>query len=92
MAIDKKYVEDCISRLTPREKEILYWKCHGKTNDQISEELVISINTVNDHFRDIYPKLGVEFQERKGRLDKLQNIFCPLFLEIYTPPETVVEE
>jgi DNA-binding CsgD family transcriptional regulator len=45
--------------LTPREKEILALVAAGYTNEDISETLEISTNTVKYHLRGIYQALGV---------------------------------
>ena len=46
--------------LTPREREVLSWLMHGKTNAEIAMILEIKPATVNKHLERIYPKLGVE--------------------------------
>lgn len=43
--------------ISPREKEILSWACEGKTDDEISLILDISINTVRFHWKKIFVKL-----------------------------------
>jgi two-component system nitrate/nitrite response regulator NarL len=43
--------------LTPREKEILMYVGAGKTNREISDELVIAENTVKNHIKNILEKL-----------------------------------
>ncbi|ESQ80499.1 LuxR family transcriptional regulator [Asticcacaulis sp. YBE204] len=45
--------------LSSREREILTWVAHGKTDDDIGCILGISSNTVDYHIRNIYGKLGV---------------------------------
>ena len=45
--------------ITPREKEIVERICDGKTNNQIADELFISLQTVKTHTYRIYRKLGV---------------------------------
>lgn len=54
--------EDVIlfSELTAREKEILGYICDGKSTREISEELYISLHTVETHRRKILSKLGVK--------------------------------
>ena len=50
---------DLVSDLSPREVEVLRLLAAGKSNQQIADELVISINTVNRHVSNIYAKAGV---------------------------------
>ena len=46
-------------KLSKREMEISELVSKGRTNEQISEELWISVNTVKKHLRNIYEKLEV---------------------------------
>ncbi|MCR6480873.1 autoinducer binding domain-containing protein [Variovorax sp. ZS18.2.2] len=45
--------------LTEREIEILKWSADGKTSDEISTILIISVNTVNFHVKNALTKLSV---------------------------------
>ena len=45
--------------LTEREHEILALIAHGQTNEQIAEQLVVSIKTVRNHVSTIFSKLQV---------------------------------
>jgi DNA-binding NarL/FixJ family response regulator len=45
--------------LTEREREILALIAHGRTNEQIAEQLVVSIKTVRNHVSTIFSKLQV---------------------------------
>lgn len=45
------------SPLTPREREILQWSAHGKTNEDVSCILGIATHTVESHQRNIRDKL-----------------------------------
>lgn len=46
-------------QLTPREKEILGLAAKGMNTKQIAQSLSISTQTIRSHFKNIYPKLGV---------------------------------
>ncbi|VEH02521.1 transcriptional regulator NarL [Slackia heliotrinireducens] len=50
-------------QLTPRESEVLALLMEGKRPKAISDELVISINTVRLHVKGIYAKMGVHSRE-----------------------------
>lgn len=45
--------------LTPREREVLALMAEGRTNREISQELVISVKTTSIHVSNILAKLGV---------------------------------
>lgn len=47
------------ARLTPRELEVLLEVAQGKTNQAISEELFLSVKTVDTHVANAMKKLGV---------------------------------
>jgi DNA-binding NarL/FixJ family response regulator len=46
-------------RLSAREREVLDLAAEGMTTSQIAGHLSISTLTVRTHFKNIYPKLGV---------------------------------
>jgi two-component system response regulator NreC len=61
--------------LTPREKEVLQHVAKGLTNQQIADQLIISVRTVETHRANIMDKLGfknraelVKYAMRKGYL------------------------
>ena len=45
--------------ITKREKDIVEAICKGMTNQQIADELFISLQTVKDHTHRIYSKIGI---------------------------------
>ncbi|MBC2840411.1 helix-turn-helix transcriptional regulator [Robiginitalea sp. SC105] len=45
--------------ISPREEEVIGKICEGKTNQQIADELFISLQTVKDHTHRIYTKIGI---------------------------------
>jgi NarL family two-component system response regulator LiaR len=48
---------DPLSKLTPREMEVLHWLANGSSNREIAEQLVISDYTVKGHVSNILSKL-----------------------------------
>jgi DNA-binding CsgD family transcriptional regulator/pimeloyl-ACP methyl ester carboxylesterase len=52
--------------LSPREIEVLRLLAAGKSNQQIADELVISLFTVNRHVSNIYAKTGVANRAEAG--------------------------
>lgn len=56
-------------RITKREMEIVEQICKGKTNQQIADELFISLQTVKDHTHRIYTKIGIN-----GRMKLVQLV------------------
>lgn len=56
---DKKELIYSTYEITNREKEVIEQICLGKTNQQIADELFISLQTVKDHTHRIYTKIGI---------------------------------
>ncbi len=54
-----KLIDDDSDSLSPREREILRHIVQGRSNREICEEMLISINTVKFHVKNVYEKLGV---------------------------------
>jgi pimeloyl-ACP methyl ester carboxylesterase/DNA-binding CsgD family transcriptional regulator len=52
--------QDAISRLTPREQEVLRCVARGLSNEQIADRLAIASKTVRNHVTRIYRKLDVD--------------------------------
>jgi DNA-binding CsgD family transcriptional regulator len=61
-------IEGPLSRLTPREREVLDRLATGATNRAIAGELVISEKTVSVHVSNVLAKLGVENRGAAGAL------------------------
>jgi two-component system, NarL family, response regulator NreC len=49
-----------LPKLTPPEHEILALIINEYTNDEIAKELKISVQTVNEHSRNMFVKLGTD--------------------------------
>ena len=52
-------LQNKLPKLTKREKEVLLLISNGLTNNQISEKLFISIDTVDSHRKNLYSKMNV---------------------------------
>ena len=46
-------------RLTPRQREVIIRKAEGKTYGQVAYELGVTEQTVKNHLRTVYDKVGV---------------------------------
>jgi DNA-binding NarL/FixJ family response regulator len=53
-------LRNTIPILTKREKEVLAYIAEGLTNPQISQQLFISIDTVDSHRKNLHTKLNVK--------------------------------
>lgn len=62
--------------LTTREKEILGYICDGKSTREISEDLFISLHTVETHRRKILKKLGVKNTAAMVKAAIVQNLYA----------------
>ncbi len=51
--------EDPLAELTPREREVLVLMAEGRSNQGISEELMVSEGAVEKHVTSIFGKLGL---------------------------------
>lgn len=67
--IDQKVMETY--SLSKREMDIAHLVCAGMSNPEIAANLFISVRTVENHLRSIYPKVGVH--NRTGLVSQLSN-------------------
>jgi DNA-binding NarL/FixJ family response regulator len=51
--------DGALDQLTPRECDVALLAARGLTNRQIGAELNLSVNTVSNHLKRVYAKLGV---------------------------------
>jgi DNA-binding NarL/FixJ family response regulator len=58
---------DELTRLTPREREVLSLMAEGLSNAGIGEQLVISQGAVEKHITNVFMKLGLEPEEGAHR-------------------------
>ena len=66
-----------VALLTSREEEILRLMGDGLTNQEIADELVISLYTVKRHATNIYNKLSVNNRRQAVRTAQQLGIFPP---------------
>lgn len=62
--------DDVVTKLSPRELDILSALQDGASNSQIARQLFLSENTVKHHIHSILEKLGVENRRQAGALAK----------------------
>jgi LuxR family maltose regulon positive regulatory protein len=71
IAPDKRPQAELVEALSDREIEVLEQIAKGHTNQEIAQELILSLYTVKSHARNIYSKLGVKNRTEavaRGRL------------------------
>jgi DNA-binding NarL/FixJ family response regulator len=68
--------------LTPREQEIISLIARGAGTPQIADELILSRDTVRDHVKAIFAKVGVT---SRGEL------VAKLFADFYEPAHTAAD-
>ena len=59
--------------ITEREKDIIGCMIEGLNNNEISEKLFISKNTVKRHIQNIYEKLNIENKIKLFNILKIKN-------------------
>ena len=66
-----------LTRLTPREHEVLAWLSSGKTNNMIAQHLGISGGTVKIHVRSILRKLKITSRMEAAIIAVKHGIYQP---------------
>jgi DNA-binding NarL/FixJ family response regulator len=64
-------------QLTPREIEVLRLIAEGRSNQEIAQELVISINTVTNHVKNILGKTGTANRTEAAGFAHRQGLTAP---------------
>src|ERR1700687_3593532 len=57
--ITEEQIQQRLAELTPRESAALYWRCQGKTIDEITVAMGVEEKTVALHLARVYQKLGL---------------------------------
>jgi DNA-binding NarL/FixJ family response regulator len=68
----KEINENLLSKITKREYELLNQIHQGKSNQQLAEIFLISLNTVKSHLKNVYSKLEVD--SRVSALSKIRKM------------------
>jgi len=76
-----------LTKLSKREREVLWLVCGGHSYDEISEKLYITVPTVKANMGRVYVKLGLDQMTRAERTKAIHQIYCPLMREVELPPE-----
>jgi len=63
-----------LTRLSPREVDVLRELESGATNVVIAQRLFLSENTVKHHIRNVLDKLGVENRRQAGLLARQNGV------------------
>jgi DNA-binding NarL/FixJ family response regulator len=63
-----------VSKLSPRELDVLRELGTGATNQEIAGRLYLSENTVKHHIRSVLEKLGVENRRQAGEVARLSHL------------------
>lgn len=66
--------KDLLTKLSPRELDILYELQDGASNMEIARNLYLSENTVKHHIHSVLEKLGVENRRQAGALAKQMGL------------------
>ena len=63
--------------LSGREREVLNHLADGSSSKEIGEHLVLSLNTVNFHLRNLYQKLGVRSRTQANKVGEQAGLLNP---------------
>jgi DNA-binding CsgD family transcriptional regulator len=69
IAAESDTLERAVSRygLSKREREVAVLLCHGRTNQEIADELFVALQTIKDHNYRIFQKVGVRNRTELAR-------------------------
>jgi len=65
--VGRRRERDPLAELTAREQQVLALMAQGLTNAALSEELFVSVKTVEGYIRNVFTKLGLQPGEREHR-------------------------
>lgn len=65
--VSRRRERDLLAELTDRERQVLALMAQGLTNAALSEQLFVSVKTVEGYIRNVFTKLGLQPGEREHR-------------------------
>jgi DNA-binding NarL/FixJ family response regulator len=65
--LSKRRVDDPLTRLTPREREVLELMASGHSNQGIADRLVITVRAVEKYVSTVFDKLGIPSTSSQSR-------------------------
>ncbi len=87
--MNSKNSKELLSKLSPRQLEVIIRVCKGYGYQAIAEELFFSKSAVKAHMTAVYKKLDLFHLSKDDRKFQLRLIYCPLLQEI---EETLPQE
>ena len=78
---ERAWLDDALSALTTREREVAFAVCEGGDHEQVAASLCIAVPTLRTHLMRIHQKLGAE-----SKVDVVRFVSARL-LEIYRDRE-----
>ena len=69
--------QDPLKELTPREMDVLKLIAEGKTNDEIAQQFVVSVNTVKGHVSNILSKLHLQDRTQAASFAWREGVLRP---------------
>ena len=76
--MNSKNSKKLLSKLSPRQLEMVIRVCKGYSYPAIAKELLFSLSSVKNHMTAVYEKLDLSHLSRDDRKFQLRLIYCPL--------------
>jgi DNA-binding CsgD family transcriptional regulator len=87
--MNSKNSKKLLSKLSPRQLEVVIRVCKGYSYPAIAKELFFSLSSVKNHMTAVYEKLDLSHLSKDDRKFQLRLVYCPLLQEI---EETLSQE
>jgi len=87
--MNSKNSKKLLSKLSPRQLEVVIRVCKGYSYPAIAKELFFSLSSVKNHMTAVYEKLDLSHLSKDDRKFQLRLVYCPLLQEL---EETLPQE